>query len=268
MVKVSIVGCGTIGSAIAESLENSFSDKVELTALCDIDKRQADKLVEKLKKSPRILSLDALIEVSDLVVEAASGNVAAEVVRKCLENGKDVMVISIGGLIGQAHLFELAEKSKGRLYLPSGALCGIDAVRAVCETEIKIVELITRKPLEGLRGAPYFKEKGIDIDKIDKETVVFEGSAAEAIKGFPKNVNVSAILSIAGIGPEKTMVKIVTSPAYKKNSHQIIVEGAFGRLEARTDNVPSPQNPKTSYLAILSCISTLKQIFSHVKIGG
>lgn len=268
MLKISIVGCGAIGSALAEAIENKFKGKAELIALCDIDKEKAKSLAAKLKAEPQILAIDELISTSDLIIEAASREIVPELVKKCLLNNKSIMVISIGGLIDQEGLFELAEKSNGRIYLPSGALCGLDAVKAAHEATIDKVELITRKPPQGLKGAPYFKDKNIDLDHIDKETVVFSGSAKEAIKGFPKNINISALLSLAGIGPEKTIVKIITSPEYKRNSHQIIVEGEFGRLEAKTDNIPSPQNPKTSYLAVLSCISRLREILSHVKIGN
>lgn len=268
MLKVSIVGCGTIGSALAEAIEEKFKDKISLIALCDIDHNKTGILASKLKMPLQILTLDELIPISDLIIEAASFRIVPELVKKCLTNGKDAMVISIGGLIGQDELFELAEKSKGSLYLPSGALCGLDGIKAAAEAKIKSVELITRKPPLGLKGAPYLKDNNIDVNSIKGETLIFEGSAREAIKGFPKNVNVAALLSIVGLGPKKTMVKIISSPEYKRNSHHIIVEGDFGKIETKTDNLPSPGNPKTSYLAILSCISRLRQIVAHVKVGS
>ncbi|MBI4708486.1 MAG: DUF108 domain-containing protein, partial [Candidatus Omnitrophica bacterium] len=154
-----------------------------------------------------------------------------------------------------------------QIYLPSGAICGLDGVKSASLGRIDKVTLTTRKPPRSLEGAPYLVSKGINLSQIKQETLLFEGTAEEAIRGFPQNVNVCATLSIAGIGPEKTRVKIITSPFYTSNIHEVEAEGAFGRLTVRTENVPSPQNPKTSYLAALSAIATLKQILEPVKIG-
>jgi aspartate dehydrogenase len=268
MLKISIVGCGAIGSALAESIEEKFKDKVKLEAICDIDESKINSLSKRLKDKPKALAIDELVLVSDLVIEAASKDVVEELVKKCIEHNKDIIIMSIGGLIGKEYLFKEAEKSRTYIHLPTGALCGLDGVKSANEAGIDEVTLISRKPPASLKGAPYLKKKNIDLKTIDKETVIFEGNAREAIEGFPKNVNVSALLSLAGIGPDKTKVKIITSPEFKRNSHQIKVRGDFGQLDARTDNFPSPQNPKTSYLAVLSCIAALSRILSHLKIGS
>jgi aspartate dehydrogenase len=270
MLNISLVGCGTIGTEIAQAINNNFSEQSRLIAICDKNHEQAEKLSSALKQKPQIIStgkIDELISRSQLVIEAASGSVVAKLVRNCLAADVDVMAISIGGFIGHPELFELAEKSKARLFLPSGALCGLDAVKAAGISEIKEASLITRKPPKGLKGAPYLDNKGIDVANLSGERVVFEGSAREAIEAFPKNINVSALLSIAGLGADKTKVKIITSPEFKTNSHQMIIEGDFGKIESLSENKPSPSNPKTSYLAVLSCIACLKQILSHVKLG-
>jgi len=127
--------------------------------------------------------------------------------------------------------------------------------------------LTTRKPPKGLVGAPYLIEHNIDISSLADELVVFQGNALEAIKGFPKNVNVCAILSLAGIGAKETTVKIITSPTYMSNSHEVELEGDFGKLKSITENVPSPTNPKTSYLASLSAVAMLNTILGAIKIG-
>ena len=151
--------------------------------------------------------------------------------------------------------------------MPSGAICGLDGVKSAMMGRVDRVTLITRKPPHGFQGAPYILEHNIDLNSIHEETILFQGSAKEAIRGFPQNVNVAIALSFAGIGPEKTRVRIVCSPQYKANSHEIEVEGEFGKLIAKTENVPAPQNPKTSYLAVLSTIATLKGILDYPKIG-
>lgn len=267
-VKIGIVGCGTIGTELAQAIEQRFTAQAELSALCDIDETKAQNLKANCPSTPKILSIDELTKSCDLVIEAASGQVSYEVAQKALKQKKDVMIMSVGGILDRhQELFSLAQEKGCHIYLPSGAIAGLDAVKAAQMAKINKAILITRKPPKGLIGAPYLKEKKIDLSSIKEETVIFEGQAQEAIKGFPKNVNVCAALSLAGIGAKETKVKIVTSPDYKANIHEIHVEGDFGKLVTRTENVPSPANPKTSFLASLSAIATLKNILDVVKIG-
>jgi aspartate dehydrogenase len=266
-IKIGIIGCGTIGSELARAIETDFKDKAKVVGLCDLIEEKALNLAKSLKSKPSIVSIEKLIISSDLVIEAASAGVSAGIVEKTLSAGKDIMVMSVGGLLGHTEIFDLAKKKMSHLYLPSGAICGLDGVKSAALGRLDKVMLITRKPPRSLEGAPYLVKKGIDLNQIKEETLLFEGTAEEAIKGFPQNVNVSATLSIAGIGPEKTRVKIITSPFYTSNIHEVEAEGAFGRLTVRTENIPSLENPKTSYLAILSSLATLKQILEPVKIG-
>ena len=154
-----------------------------------------------------------------------------------------------------------------RVYLPSGAVCGIDGLKSCRAGSIYSVTLTTRKPPRGLEGAPYLKEKNIRLSDIKGETVIFDGTAREAIKGFPQNVNVCAALSLAGIGADKTRVRIMTSPEYTKNIHEVRIEGDSGNISTRTENVPSKANPKTSQLAVFSAIATLEGIAKSVRVG-
>ena len=266
-IKIGIVGCGTIGSQIAHACQSLLKDKVELVAICDADAKAAAALMKALKKGPAILGLDEIIEKSGLVVEAASARVSGEVLSKCVKSGRDCMIMSVGGLIGQENLLKQAGDEGVRVYIPSGALCGIDGLKSASIGRIDSVMLTTRKPPKGLEGAPYLKEKKIDLSRITGETVIFEGSAEEAIRGFPQNVNVSAALSLAGLGAKKTRVKIITAPEYTKNIHEVQIEGEAGRIFTRTENVPSVSNPKTSEMAVFSAIATLRGITDAVRIG-
>lgn len=268
MIKVGIIGCGTIGGVIADAVVNRFSGSVVLTGVSDVDEGKARKLLKRVKAGADILSRNELIEKCDLIIEAASGSVSYEIAREVLEAGKDVMIMSTGGLLGKPDIFELAKKRNSKVYLPSGAICGLDGVKSAMMANVKSVTLTTRKPPRGLEGAPYIVRNKIDLKALKKETVIFEGTAEDAVKGFPQNVNVSATLSMCGIGAKKTRVRIVTSPDYKSNTHEIEAEGDFGRLKAIAENVPSPDNPKTSYLAALSAIATLKNIVSSGVIGN
>lgn len=266
--RVGIVGCGAIGSKIAEAITRDFRQSAKLSALYDIDLNKAGKLAGILNKKNIVASnLKALIEKSGLVVECASAKVSAGVAMQALGCGRDCLILSVGGLLGRPDIFTLAKKKNRSIYIPSGAIAGIDGLKAHKLAGIKKVTLITRKPPQALKGSPYILKNKIDLDSIKEETRIFEGSASEAVLGFPQNINVAATLSLAGIGKEKTKVKVICSPDYSGNTHEIEIESSAGKTFIRCENEPSPDNPKTSYLAILSAIATLRQIFEAVKIG-
>lgn len=194
----------------------------------------------------------------DLVVEAASQEAVRQYAESFLRKGQNLMVMSVGALV-DGKLFEslrkTAEKTGAGLILPSGAIAGLDGLRSANIGRIDEVTLTTTKPPAGL---------GVDVKS---RTVLFEGPAKEAVKRFPKNVNVAATLSLAGIGFDKTRVKIVADPAVRDNRHEIFVKGEFGEMRVQVDNVPSPQNPKTSYLAAMSAIAAIKRFKESVAIG-
>ncbi len=268
MLKVGIIGCGTIGKELAMACQKKFSDGVTVEAIADSDATKAKKLQKELKPRPQILSFDALIKRSDLIIEAASAHAAYEISKKALFQGKDIMVMSVGGILGkEKELLNMARTHHCCLYLPSGGVVGIDGLKAARVGKIHRVTLTTRKPPQGFEDAPYVLKHGINLRNLKEEKVLFEGNAAAAVKGFPKNINVSATLSMAGIGPEKTRVKIIACPHMLVNVHEIYVVGDFGSFYTRTENFPSEQNPKTSRLAILSAVATLERILKNVKIG-
>ncbi|MFC1479823.1 aspartate dehydrogenase [Candidatus Omnitrophota bacterium] len=264
---IGIIGCGTIGAELARCAEKALARYVAKIVLYDSDFAKSEKLAEKLSNVTIAAGMEEIIAEADLVIEAACGQIVPEVVKAALDKGKDVMVMSIGGLLGSEDLLEAAREKGVKVILPSGAIAGIDAVKAAKTAGIESVTLTTRKPPKSIKGAPYLSEKNIDVDTLTGETVLFQGSAMEAIKGFPKNVNVSALLSIAGIGAEKTRVRIIVSPEYTRNTHEIEVKGSAGILTMRTENVPSPENPKTSYLAALAAAASLREYFDTVRIG-
>jgi aspartate dehydrogenase len=267
MLKVGVIGCGAMGSEIARACQEMLSGSIELAAVCDADAAKAMTLNGTLKKKVPVLGMDELIADVAFVVEAASASVSAAALEKCIKAGKDCLIMSVGGLLGKEELMRQAAGKGVRVYLPSGAVCGIDGLKSASVGKIESVTLTTRKPPKGLEGAPYLKEKGISLAGVKGETVVFEGTAEEAVKGFPANVNVSAVLSLAGIGSKKTRVRIVTSPEYTKNTHEVEIAGDCGKITTRTENVPSKANPKTSALAIFSAIATLEGITKSVRIG-
>lgn len=267
MKTVGIVGCGAIGSALAGYIKKELSGYVGDILLFDVDKEKAESLQGKVSISKTSDSLDNLTENSDLIIESAVGSVVPELLNKVIEKGKDLMVMSIGGLLGSEELFKEAEEKEIRVLLPSGAIAGIDALKAAKIAGLESVTLTTRKSPKSIKGAPYLDEKGIDVESIKEETIVFEGSALEAVKAFPKNVNVSALLSITGIGAQDTSVKIVVCPELKRNVHEIEIKGSSGIVNIRAENVPFPENPKTSYLAALAAMASVKGYFETVRLG-
>jgi aspartate dehydrogenase len=178
--------------------------------------------------------------------------------------------MSAGALVDDKLLNEiksLAKKNNLRVYVPSGAIVGLDGIKSANVLDIDKVILKTRKPLKSFEGAPFFEKNKIDLKNIKRPTVIYEGSAKEAVKLFPQNINVAASLSLAGIGPERTIIQIIADPNIDKIVHEIIVEGKFGMLHTKTENIPYPDNVKTSYLAALSAVATLKKVNEPIQVG-
>jgi aspartate dehydrogenase len=267
VLKIGIVGCGSIGSRLAKAVVNDLPGKAKLVALYDLAPKKADDLAKVLRAKVETKSLATLIKKSDLVIEAASAKISAQLCRKVILAGKDMMVMSSGGILSDLKVLDLAQKKNCKIYFPSGAIAGLDAVKAARQAKIESIQLTTYKPPKALSGAPYVEEKGINLDEIKNDTVIFAGSVQEAVLGFPQNINVCATLSLASLAMDKTRVKIIAVVGAKVNKHELEVKGDFGRIFCVTENVPSPENPKTSYLAVLSAIATLKQILEPVKVG-
>jgi aspartate dehydrogenase len=256
MVRIGIVGCGTIGSSLARAIQDGRIPAV-LAGLSSRTRSRAEALAASLRPVPPVLSLRELVQSSDLVAEAATIDAVADIVPACLAEKRDVFVVSVGGLLGREEWFRRATAQGSRILVPSGAIAGLDGVRAAALGRVDSVTITTRKPPRGLAGAPYVVEHKIDLDGFTEETLIFEGSAREACQGFPSNVNVSAALSLAGIGPERTRVRIFVSPAGRFNQHRIDVRGEFGRLAVEIENVPSATNPRTGILSMYSSIAML-----------
>lgn len=269
-IKIGIVGCGAIGSSLAKVILSDLKDRADLTGLYDIDILKCDNLSRQLSKTKNFNtnSLNNLINKSSLVIEAASAKSSFGIAKKVLGKGKDIMVMSVGGIIDKLNVLSgLAKKQDNKIYIPSGAICGIDGLKATKIAGIKKVVLTTCKHPLSFKGVAYIRQKGIKLEDIKKDKVVFSGPAKQAVRYFPQNINVAAVLSLAGIGEEKTVVKIIASPKIRKNIHEIEIESASASIFTRTENVLHPHNPKTSYLAVLAAIATLKQILDPIKIG-
>jgi aspartate dehydrogenase len=270
---VGLVGCGTIGSHLAMAVDSGKVANASLVSLFDVVENNAQGLKSKMRGKPRAyLDFDRFISSDiDIVVEAASQEAVRKFGKMIFRAGKDLMVMSVGALADRAFLLELlqaASENGSRIYVPTGAIAGIDAVRSVRHL-LESVTLTTTKSPKALAGAPFFETSKIKLDKITERTVIYEGAASDAVKAFPANVNVAAVLSLAGIGADKTKVRIVADPVATTNQHEIVATGSFGEIRIAVSNVPSPGNPKTSFLAVLSAIECLRSICDDgMRIGS
>ncbi|HSL48919.1 MAG TPA: aspartate dehydrogenase [Candidatus Deferrimicrobiaceae bacterium] len=261
MLEVGIVGMGVIGHRIADAVTRGIPG----TALAGVSVRKP-----ATAGAYPVLPLPALIERSDLIVEAATQAALREFGPAVLAAGKHLMVLSVGALVGVGVLDDwarLAEKHGCRILVPSGAIAGLDGVKGAREGAITAVTMETRKPPRGLAGAPYIEQHRIDLDAITTETLIFEGPATDAVAAFPANVNVVAALSLAGIGPERTRIKLYAVPGQARNQHRITVDGEFGTLRIEIENVPS-ENPRTGRLSYLSAIAMLRELGASVQVGN
>lgn len=267
-LKIGIVGCGAIGGGIARYISKGLKKDCQLTGLYDIEYGRVERLRRELSAGPiGKHSLKALLKSCDLMIEAVNANSTKEIVREAILKKRDVIAMSVGKLLNAQDLFTLARQRGCHLLIPSGAIAGIDAIKSASLARIRKINLTTRKPLNGFFNNSYLSRRGISLDAIKKETVLFKGNADSAVKFFPQNINVAATLALASQAKDKITVCIMTSPKYKSNSHEIEIIGDFGRIVTRTDNVVSPENPKTSYLAVLSGMQTLKQFCQGTGIG-
>ena len=262
---VGIVGLGAIGKPICRALDQGIPGVV-LAGATARDRVRGEAFLQTLARPRPFLELEALIAASDLVVEASTQAHLEEIAPKTLEAGKDLVVLSCGALLRHKDWIDLAEARGTRIYVPSGAICGLDGVKGARAGEVTSVTLEMRKPPRGLAGAPYIEEKKIDLDAITEETLIFDGPATDACPAFPANVNILAALSLAGVGPELTRLRLYAVPGLTRNTHRVTAEGEFGRFTLEIANVPS-ENPRTGKLSYLSTIALLRELGATLRVG-
>lgn len=276
--RVSIIGCGAIGTELAKAIDSQTIPNVILLSVVDIDAHAVEKLSSPLHHSSSIkkfLDLNSFYDSkeflnSDIIIEAASPNALKNMSKSILRTQKDFLLMSVGAFSDIdffSTVFDIIKSFDCRIHIPSGAIAGIDAIKSV-KSQLSSVTLTTTKNREGLRNAPYFTYRSMSIDDIKDKVLLFTGSARDAIANFPNNVNVASILSLVGLGFENTVINIYLDPFISTNKHEIIAKGSFGTIYCLVENIPSPMNPKTSYLAILSAIECLKNIVdTNIHIG-
>jgi aspartate dehydrogenase len=264
-LRVAIVGLGAIGRKVAQALDQGIAS----LALVAVSAQKPEKhrgWLAGLTKPPAVLPIEALVDVADIVVECAPGKLVRSIVAPFVASGKIAVVVSVGALLDNEDLIELARRNGGQIVVPTGALIGLDAVTAAAVGTIHSVRMVTRKPPLGLAGAPYIVEHNIDIEGITEPFRVFEGTARDAAKGFPANLNVAVALSLAGIGPDRTTLEIWADPTVTRNTHRVEVESDSARFSMSIENIPS-ENPKTGMITALSVIACLRKLRAPLRVG-
>jgi aspartate dehydrogenase len=271
-MRIALIGVGSIGQYLLGGIQRSLADRIQVVGVADVPEAKA-RLAETAARVGCPYTTDALQLAEhkpDLVVEAASQAAVRAYALPLLERDLDLLLMSVGALADPelADAVTDAARRHGRhVYLPSGAIGGLDVLRAARLDRLDEVTLITSKPPRALAGAPFFDDHPVDLSRIAARTVIFEGSAREAVRLFPANVNVAAALGLAGLGAERMRMQVVADPALDRNVHEVVARGSFGELRLTLSNVPSPANPKTSFLACLSGLATLRRLTEPLQIG-
>jgi aspartate dehydrogenase len=263
--RVAIAGLGPIGTRLAKALDDGI-DGLELAAVSAANIEKHRGWLGKLTKPPAALPIEALADAADIVVECAPSKLVRSIVAPVVSRGKIAVVLSVGALLENEDLIALAKEKGGQIVVPTGALIGLDAMTAAAVGTIHSVQMVTRKPLKGLEGAPYLVENKIDLGDIKVPVKIFDGTAREAAKSFPANLNVAVALSLAGIGADRTKVQIWADPTVTRNTHRIEVDSDSARFSMTIENIPS-ENPKTGLITALSVIACLRKLNAPLRVG-
>ena len=264
---VGICGLGAIGMHVAQALDAGRIEGMRLAAVSARDLSRAEARVAALAGPPAVVEAGRLAELAEVVVECAPAEVFESVARPAVEAGRVLVTVSVAALLDAMHLVERARETGARIVVPSGAILGLDAVRAMAEGEILSVTLETRKPPRGLAGAPHLARNGIEVDGLTEPKLVFSGTAREAARGFPANVNVAAALSLAGIGPDRTTVEVWADPGVDRNVQSVRIVSEFAEAEMTIRNVPSAENPRTGRIVAPSIIACLRRMTAPLVAG-
>jgi aspartate dehydrogenase len=264
-LRVGIAGLGAVGLEVARRLIAGVPG-LKLTAVAVRDAEKARRALPQVGESILVRKMSELANDCDIVVECLPPALFRDVAVSAIDKGRILMPLSVAQLLENDDLIERAKQKGARILVPTGALIGLDAVRAAAEGTIHSVKMVTRKPPAGLEGAPYLREKGISVSGLKEPLKVFDGSAREGARGFPANVNVAAALSLAGIGPDRTQLEIWADPNVTRNTHTISVDADTARFTMTIENIPS-ENPRTGKSVAPSTIAALRALVSELKVG-
>lgn len=263
---VGLAGLGAVGLDVARRLIAGVPG-LALTAVAVRDVEKAKRALPQIGDSIPVRKATELANDCDVVVECLPPALFREVALSAIDKGRIFMPLSVAQLLENEDLIERAKQKGARILVPTGALIGLDAVRAAAEGKIHSVKMVTRKPPAGLEGAPYLQARSISVTGLKEPLKVFEGTAREGARGFPTNVNVAAALSLAGIGPDRTRLEIWADPSVTRNTHTISVDADTARFTMTIENIPS-ENPRTGKSVAPSTVAALRALVSELKVGS
>lgn len=270
-MRIGLIGAGAVARLFLQQTRRDSMSEAEVVALMGRSERSRGTALAREFGVTFVTERDALIALKpEVVIEAASHSAVREHVEALLTNGIAVIVLSAGALVDddlRQRLERAATQHRTLLYVPSGGIGGLDALKAVCTAGANEVTIAVTKPPAGWKNIPYVERLGIDLDHLDSAVTLFDGTAREGVPHFPANVNIAAALSLAGVGFDRTRLTVVADPALKFNTHFIHIRGATGSIDLRFENVPLPDNPKTAMLACFSALAAFKQFNSAVRYG-
>lgn len=270
-MKLGLLGGGTIARLVLEHLRRGEIPGVEVVAVAGRSAASRGAALAREHAVPYVAGAEALRAARpEVVLEAASHEAVREHLVSLLDAGISVVVLSAGALASdrlRGDAEAAAARSGALLYVPSGGIGGLDALKGACAAGVDEVTIQVAKPPAAWQGIPYVAALGIDLDRLAGATTLFEGSAREGVPHFPQNVNIAAVLSLAGIGFDRTRLRVVADPALKHNTHTIRVQGASGRFSVVLENIPAPENPKTAWLACYSALAALRELVSRRRYG-
>jgi aspartate dehydrogenase len=264
-LRVGIAGLGAVGLEVAKRLVAGVPGlTLAAVAVRDVDKAQ--RALPQVGDSISVCKMTELANTCNVVVECLPPALFRDIAVSAIDRGRIFIPLSVAQLLENGDLIERARQKGARIVVPTGALIGLDAVRAAAEGTIHAVKMVTRKPPAGLEGAPYLRDHGISVRGLKEPLKVFEGSARDGARGFPANVNVAAALSLAGIGPDRTQLEIWADPNVTRNTHTISVDADTARFTMTIENVPS-ENPRTGKSVAPSTVAALRALVSELKVG-
>lgn len=270
-LRVGVFGLGTIGRKVVTALHRG----IDGLALCGVTTRSESTALAFLATlpaagataTPPLLPVEELARQADILVDCAPADAFRSIAMATVANGKTLVTVSGAAILQNADLIERARSAGARIILATGALLGLDAVRAAAEGEIHSVRMVTRKPVRSLADAVYVRSQGIDLLKLEGPLCLFRGTAREGARLFPANVNVAAALGLAGVGPDRTQLEIWADPALERNTHTIRVDADSARFEMTMENIPTAEHPGTGRITALSVIACLRSLVSPFKVG-
>lgn len=267
VLSVAIGGLGAVGLQVARALDRGI-EGLRLVAVSARDKNSAARNLADFSSAIEIVPLEDLAEHAAIIVECVAASEFDRIAIPAIDLGRIFIPLTASALLSRGELIKRCRKTGARIVVPSGAILGLDAIRAAAEGQIRQVTIVTSKPPSSLAGAPYLIRHGIDVTAFDKPLRVFEGPVREAARRFPANVNVAAAVSLAGIGPDHTYMEIWADPALSRGTHRVDVVSDSSDFSMTISGIPSERNPRTGRITPQSVVATLRRITDPLVVGS